>query len=118
MNGSLITPQGEGDKIDIKRVQAVDRGTGEIVPWLGGLSERDIAKKDKLVPVMLGLIEYLKFEEKSVASAVVYLKANMGDLYADLLREVGFGRHLSEAIRLFQDNFELTKGGYYVKAVD
>ena len=91
--------------------------TNEIVPWLGGLSDRDSAKKDKLMPVMLGLIEYLKSEERSVASAVVYLKANMGDLYADTLREVGFGKHLAEAIRLFPDNFELTKGGYYVKAV-
>ena len=69
------------------------------------------------MPVMLGLIEYLKDEEKSVASAVVFLKANMGDQCVDILREVGFGRHLAEAIRLFPDNFELTRGGYYVRAV-
>ena len=81
------------------------------------MGDRDSAKKDKLVPVMLGLLEYLQDEEKSVAPAVVFLKANMGDVYVDSLREVGFGRHLAEAIRLFPDNFELTKGGYYVRAV-
>ena len=95
----------------------VSGDTNEIVPWLGGLSDRDSAKKDKLVPIMLGLLEYLKSEERSVASAVVYLKANMGDVFVDLLREVGFGRHLSEVIRLFPEAFELTKGGYYVKAL-
>ena len=80
------------------------------------MSDRDSAK-DKLVPVMLGLYEYLQDEEKSVASAVVFLKANMGDVYVDILREVGFGKHLAEAIRRFADNFELTRGGYYVRPV-
>ena len=115
VNGSVITPQGEGAKIDIKRVMSVDRDNGEVTPWLGGLGDRDSAKKDKLVPVMLGLLECLQDEEKSVASAVVWLQANMGDVYVDIIREVGFGRHLAEAIRRFEDNFELTKGGYYVK---
>ena len=79
------------------------------------MSERDRAKRDKLVPVMLGLIEYLKDEEKSVASAALWLKNHMGSAYEDTLREVGFGKHLAAAIRLFDQHFQLTKGGYYVK---
>ncbi len=114
VQGSTVVPE-NGVKIDIKRVQPVDKDTGEVTPWLGGLSDRDSAKKHKLVPVMLGLLEYLQDEQKSVASAVVWLKANMGDVYVDIIREVGFGWHLAEAIRLFQDNFELTKGGYFVR---
>jgi hypothetical protein len=65
--------------------------------------------------VMLALMHFLRDgEERSVAAASVYLKANLGDSYADTLREVGFGKHLAEAIRLF-DEFVLTKKGYFVK---
>ena len=63
---------------------------------------------------MLGLLEYLQDEEKSVAGAVIFLKANMGDVYVDILRSVGVGKRLADGIKLF-DDFELTKGGYYVR---
>ena len=115
VNGSLITPQGGGEKIDIKRVQPVDRDTGDVQPWLGGLSQRDSRKKDKLLDMMTALITYLEDEEKSVASAALWLKGQMGSAYEDTLREVGFGKHVAEAIRLFDPPFQLTKGGYYVK---
>ena len=49
-----------------------------------------------------------------MAAASLYLKNNLGDSYLDTLREVGFGKHLAEAIRLFSE-FELTKRGYYVR---
>ena len=66
---------------------------------------------------MLALMNYqADGEERSVASASPYLKNNLGDSYADTLREVGFGKHLAEAIRLF-DEFQLTKQGYYVRRV-
>ena len=65
--------------------------------------------------MMTALISYLEDGEKSVASAALWLKNHMGSSYEDTLREVGFGRHLSEAIRLFDQHFQLTKGGYYVK---
>jgi hypothetical protein len=117
VSGSLVKPQGDGDKIDIKRVQPVSRETGDVQPWLGGLSTRDSQKKDKLIDVMLALMNYLADgEERSVAAASLYLKNNLGDSYVDTLRAVGFGKHLAEAIRLF-DEFELTKKGYYVKRV-
>jgi hypothetical protein len=115
VRGSTINPQGGGDKIDIKRVQPVSKTTGDVQPWLGGLSARDSQKKDKLVDIMLALMNYLADgEERSVASASIYLKNNLGDSYVDTLREVGFGKHLAEAVRLF-DEFQLTKGGYYLK---
>ena len=116
VTGSLITPQGGGEKIDIKRVQPVNRETGDVTPWLGGLSMRDSKKKDVLIPLMTALITFLEDgEEHSVASAALWLKNHMGSAYEDTLREVGFGKHLAEAIRLFDQHFQLTKGGYYVK---
>ena len=72
-------------------------------------------KKDKLLDMMTALVTYLEDEEKSVASAALWLKGHMGSAYEDTLREAGFGRHLAEAIRLFYQHFQLTKGGYYVK---
>ncbi len=66
---------------------------------------------------MLALMTYLADgEERSVAAASLYLKNNLGDSYVDTLREVGFGKHLAEAIRLF-DEFQLVKGGYFVRRV-
>ncbi len=56
-------------------------------------------------------------EGRSVAGAAVFLKRNMGDSYADTLREQGFGKHLAEAIRLFPESFVLVKQGYYVMRV-
>ena len=116
VRGSTVTPQGGGEKIDIKRVQPVDRDTGDVQPWLGGLSMRDSKKKDVLIPLMTALITFLEDgEEHSVASAALWLKNHMGSAYEDTLREVGYGRHLAEAIRIFDQHFQLTKGGYYVK---
>jgi hypothetical protein len=116
VSGSVVKPRGEGDKIDIKRVQPVDRDTGDVQPWLGGLSMRDSQKKDQLVDTMLALLNFLDDgEEHSVASAALYLKNNMGDAYVDVMRAVGFGKHLAEAIRLFDSDFLLVRGGYYVK---
>ena len=53
-----------------------------------------------------------------MAGAALWLKGHMGSAYEDVLREVGFGKHLAEALRLFSDHFQLTKGGYYVKPAD
>ena len=39
----------------------------------------------------------------------------MGSAYEDTLKEIGFGKHLGEAIRLFEDHFQLTKKNYYVR---
>jgi hypothetical protein len=116
VRGSVITPQGDGENIDVKRVQPVGRETGDVQPWLGGLSMRDSRKKDKLLDMMTALITHLADgEERSVAGAALWLKGHMGSAYEDTLRAVGFGKHLAEALRLFSENFQLTKGGYYVR---
>jgi hypothetical protein len=117
VRGSLITPQGGGEKIDIKRVQPVDRETGDVQPWLGGLSMRDSRKKDRLMDMMTALIDFLKDGERSVAGAALWLKGHMGSAYEDTLRELGFGKHLAQALQLFSENFQLTRGGYYVQLV-
>ena len=104
-----------GEKIDIKRVQPVDRDTGDVQPWLGGLSMRDSKKKDRLLDMMTALIDFVKDgEEHSVASAALYLKQHMGRAYEDTLRELAFGRHLAAAVELFPE-FELTRKNYYLR---
>ena len=67
--------------------------------------------------MMTALVTYLEDEEKSVASAALWLKKHMGSEYESTLTAVGFGRHLAEANRLFDQHFQLTRGGYYVKVV-
>jgi hypothetical protein len=110
VTGSVI--HSDGPPIDIKRVQIVAEETDNQL-WVGGLSERDIKKKDKLMPMMNRLIDFLADGEHSIASAAVYLKEKMGSAYEERLREANFGR-LVDAIRLFPQ-FELTKKNYYVK---
>jgi hypothetical protein len=118
ISGSLVKPQGDGDTIDVKRVQTVSRQTGDVEPWYGGLSMRDSKKKDALIDVMIALLDFLADgEERSVARAAAFLKDGLGDSYADTLREQGFGKHLAEAIRLFPESFLLVKDGYYVRRV-
>ena len=111
VTGSVI--HSDGPPIDIKRVQIVAEETDNQL-WVGGLSERDIKKKDKLMAMMNRLIDFLADGEHSIASASVYLKQQMGSAYEDTLREAGFGKRLVDAIRLFPQ-FEVTKKGYYVK---
>jgi hypothetical protein len=114
VRGSVVTPEG-GEKIDIKRIQPVDKETGNVQPWLGGLSARDSKKKDALIPLMTALITFLSDgEEHSVASAALWLKGHMGSAYEDTLRELGFGKHLAAAVELFQE-FALTKKNYYLR---
>ncbi len=118
VSGSLVKPQGDGETIDVKRLQTVSRQTGDVEPWYGGLSTRDSQKKDKLIDVMIALLQFLADgEEHSVAGAALYLKNNLGDSYVDTLREQGFGKHLAEAIRLFPESFTLVRQGYYVRRV-
>ena len=115
MQGSTVVPEGGGVKIDIRRVQPVDRDTGDVVAWLGGLSLRDSKKKDALVEVMTALITFLTDgEEHSVASAALYLKESLGSAYEDTLRAQGFGRQLAAAVELFPE-FVLTKKNYYLR---
>ncbi len=117
VSGSLVKPQGDGETIDVKRVQTVSRQTGDVEPWYGGLSMRDSKKKDALIDVMIALVEFLKDGERSVARAAAFLKDGLGDSYADTLSQQGFGKHLAEAIRLFPETFLLVKDGYYVRLV-
>jgi hypothetical protein len=115
VRGSVVTPEGDGAKIDIKRIQPVRKETGDVQPWLGGLSARDSKKKDALIPLMTALIDFLQDgEEHSVASAALYLKGHMGAAYEDTLRALGFGKHLAAAVELFQE-FALTKKNYYLR---
>ena len=66
----------------------------------GGLSTRDSKKKDALTDIMVDLLEFLQDDDKSVASAALWLKTNLGDVgYVDVLRAQGFVKHLGEAIK-------------------
>ena len=61
--------------------------------------------------MMTALVTYLEDEEKSVASAELWLKGHMGSEYESTLREVGFGKHLAEAFRLFEPPLPIGKAG-------
>ena len=79
--------------------------------------ERTQAKKDKLVePMMLELFQWLSpGESTSMSAAAAFLKEQLGAAkYKEILASVGF-QHLVQAVRLFDVEFEVTRGGYYLK---
>jgi len=114
VRGSVVTPQGEGGKVDIKRVMPVDKDSNEAQPVFNlSETERTLSKKQKLWDLMVMLWEFLGDEEKSTAAAAQHLKGRLdAPEYTALLNSVGI-HHLSDAVRLFPE-FDLTKGGYYI----
>ena len=114
VRGSVITPQGDGSKVDIKRVQPVDQDSNEPQPVFNlAETERTLSKKEKLWDMMIMLWEFLGDEEKSTAACAVHLKGKMdAPEYTAKLNSAGI-HHLSDAVRLFPE-FDLVKGGYYI----
>jgi hypothetical protein len=114
VRGSVVTPQGDGGKVDIKRIQPVDKDSNEAQPVFNlSDTERTLSKKQKLWDLMVMLWDFLGDEEKSTAAAAVYLKGRLdAPEYTALLNSAGI-RHLSDAVRLFPE-FDLTKNGYYI----
>ena len=76
-------------------------------------------KREKLLePFMLELYSWLSPGEKSsMSSAAAHLKKELGEeRYKTVMKSVGFS-HLVQAVRLFDDAFEVDKKGYYLKRI-
>ena len=56
-------------------------------------------------------------ERTSVSAAANHLREQMGTAYKETLKKTGFDRQggLALAIRLFDNEFEVETGGYYLK---
>ena len=119
VKGSVVTDK-SGDKIDIKRIMPVNEFSGHAEEGLRGPNPRRDRKKDRLVtPMMHTLYAWLDPGERvSMSAAAAYLKEQLGAKeYADALRDAGVQR-LVQAVELFDAEFEVLPGGYYLRRVD
>ena len=113
VTGSLVTPTGRGEPIDVKRVLPVDKDTDNVEPGFALGEARTEAKRNKIAALAMELFEWLGDEEKSMTSAARHLRQVLGpEEYRAQLSSVG-AQHLSDVVRLFPD-LELTRQGYYL----
>ncbi len=114
IQGSVVKPRGDGDKIDIKRIMPVDRETGNVEATFAQGDAWIQRKRDILFPITLELYHWLGDDEKSMSTAAAHLKVDLGEEeYRNYLRQAGF-QHLSQAVSITPE-LALTKGGYYVR---
>ena len=109
----------DGTKIDVKRALPVHSASGHAEPGFALSDERIMKKREKLLePFMLELYSWLSPGEKSsMSAAAAHLKKELGEeRYKEVLKSVGFA-HLVQAVRLFDDAFEVDHKGYYLKRV-
>jgi len=116
IKGSVVRAT-DGTKIDVKRALPVHHASDYAEPGYALSDVRIQNKKDKLVePMMITLYAWLSpGESTSMSAAAAYLKQELGaETYKEILQSVGFP-HLADAVRLFDAEFEVTRGGYYLK---
>jgi len=113
IKGSIITPEGEGEKIDVKRVLPVDKESGDVEATFAQGDARVQKQREILFPLTLELWHFLGDEERSMAAAAVHLKKELGEEYWRILRAVRFS-HLSEAVHITPE-FIQTQGGFWLK---
>ena len=116
IKGSTVEAE-DGTKADIKRIQAVNAGSGYVEAGFALSDERIQRKKDILVDKMMPLL-YAWAEEgerTSVSSAAKHLREQMGAEYKATLKKTGFDRQggLALAIRLFDNEFDVESAGYF-----
>ena len=117
IRGSVITDK-DGDKTDIKRIQVVNVFSGKAQDGLRGRNPRVDKQKDTLLDMMSLLFAFLEPGERvSTSAAAEELKRQMGAAeYRETLRKAGF-QQLARAAALFDDEFEVEEGGYYLRRV-
>ena len=116
IRGSQVTDT-QGQTTDVKRILTVPVFSGTAADSLRPNNPRVSRQKDILVtPMMSTLYAFLSPGERiSVASAASYLKEELGrEEYRSTLRRAGI-THLVRALALFDEEFEVEEGGYYVK---
>ena len=115
IRGSTVAPVGGGAPIDIKRVLPVDRETQDVRPSFALGDARAEDRRQRVALLANSLYDFLRDDEKSMASAAAHLKRDLGDeQYSLQLRSVG-AQSLSDVVRLIGD-LELTRNGNYVRA--
>ena len=119
IRGSTVIPRGDGDEpVDIKRVMPVHPESGNAVARFAQSDEWIERKKEKVWALMMSLhiiLEEGDNEWISTSAAARKLKNEFGESeYKEILKSGPF-EHLIDAIRLFQDEFEVTPDGFYVK---
>ena len=116
IRGSVVKDK-DGDKTDIKRIQVVNVFSGKAQDGLRGRNPRVDTQKDILLDMMSYLYAFLEPGERiSMASAAEELKRQMGAEYRTTLRRAGFAQ-LARAVELFDEEFTLEDGGYYLRRV-
>ena len=114
VQGSTVKPQGDGGKVDIKRVMPVDKDTGNVEATFAQGDAYIQRKRDIIFPIVMELYHWLDDDEKSMSKASTHLKKKLGeDIYKNYLRQAGF-QHLSQAVSITPE-LQLTQGGYYLK---
>ena len=116
IKGSVVKDT-DGAKTDIKRVQVVNVFSGKAEDGLRGRNPRIDRQKDILVDMMSLLFAFLEPGERvSTSAAAEELKRQMGIEYRATLRKAGF-QQLARAVALFDEEFEVEEGGYYIRRV-
>ena len=116
VQGSVVQDK-SGEKHDIKRVMAVNVFSGKAEAGMKGTSARDDRIKDTLLPLMTHLFAYLDAGERvSTSAAAEEMKRQLGTEYRTILRRAGFAQ-LARAVALFDEEFEVEEGGYYLRRV-
>ena len=116
IRGSVVTDK-DGGKTDIKRIQVVNVFSGKAQDGLRGRNPRVDKQKDILLDMMSQLYAFLEPNERiSLSAAAEELKRLMGAEYRTTLRKAGF-QQLARAVALFDEEFEVEEGGYYLRRV-
>ena len=116
IKGSMVKDK-DGEKHDIKRVQVVNVFSGKAEDGLKGNNPRIDRQKDILLPLMTQLFAYLDAGERvSTSAAAEEMKRQLGAEYRTILRRAGFAQ-LARAVALFDEEFEVEEGGYYLRRV-
>ena len=114
IKGSTVIPEGEGEKLDIKRVMPVNEESGNPQATFAQGDARTQRKREIIFPITIELFNWLDDEERSISSAAAHLKKVLSeDEYWRLLRSAGF-QHLSGAIHITPELTQ-TQGGFFVK---
>ena len=124
VQGSVVQDKQSGEKHDIKRVMAVNVFSGKAEAGMKGTSARDDRIKDALLPLMTHLFAYLDAGERiSLSAAAEEIKRHIGKSeYSAIMRRAGFAQgsgvaQLARSVALFDEEFEVEPGGYYLRKV-
>jgi hypothetical protein len=98
--------------------------SGKAEAGMKGTSARDDRIKDTLLPLMTHLFAYLDAGERiSLSAAAEEIKRHIGKSeYSAIMRRAGFAQgsgvaQLARSVALFDEEFVVEPGGYYLRKV-